>query len=357
MSKNFIISILIISIFGSFFIWHFFRENRQLKDLPMVENTQSTATRSFIMKEDSGDGYREYGVFSRKGNDIYVYDGRFQTKQKIENADAETFEPLSCPYARDKHRVYFGNQIIEGADPATIKTFGDCSNGIFYIYDDTAAFFEGKKIEGADAGTFQIPDDYYAKDEKNVYFEGRTVVGADPKTIQVLVAEYRGVVYAKDSRAAYYLGMEIPYSLGESFQLGFGKLHGQLFHSEAHDAKNVYWRGARFDDIATALILEEGRVPKGAVRRGNFIEYQNSVYCLTSMAGEPYGLQMQSIDSSVFLKTAQDLGGDYLKDNQNVYLNCLILDGADPETFQIMSLEQHTSKDKSNSWHFNVREK
>ena len=50
--------------------------------------------------------------------------GRETRWQPILEADVSTFEGIGTYYARDQNKVYFGNEVIPGADPATFQETG-----------------------------------------------------------------------------------------------------------------------------------------------------------------------------------------------------------------------------------------
>jgi len=119
----------------------------------------------------------------------------------IEGADGSSFHLLSEgkyageSYAEDKNNVYYYDEhekvkVIEGADATR---FSDIAGNEYFIRDD-GVYYNGKMIEKADKGTFEVLESYhngeyyyfYAKDKNNVYFMGRIIESADTGTFKAL---------------------------------------------------------------------------------------------------------------------------------------------------------------------------
>ena len=70
-----------------------------------------------------------------------------------------------------------------------------------YFITDDKVFFEGRRIDGATASSFQILHDGYAKDTWTVYYCGEKINGASAESFKVL-----GYGYAKDTWNVYFDG-------------------------------------------------------------------------------------------------------------------------------------------------------
>lgn len=66
------------------------------------------------------------------------------------NVDAESFEFLESKYSKDKDRVYYRNELIEGADPATIEVLGEG-----YAKDKNKVYDDGSALENYEPSTFE----------------------------------------------------------------------------------------------------------------------------------------------------------------------------------------------------------
>jgi len=133
-------------------------------------------------------------------------------------------------YSIDKGKVYYGNEILEGANPKTAELIGfsllkDDKNvyymgekikdvkiknfeklGQNYWKNDNKIYYRDKKIENADIMSFKVLNEDYAKDKNNVY-DGNESIGRgikDPETFEFLP---NGIIYAtlygKDKNGSY----------------------------------------------------------------------------------------------------------------------------------------------------------
>jgi len=55
-----------------------------------------------------------------------------------------------------------------------------------YALDIARVYFQGIKIKGADAGSFEVLNDTYARDDKHVYYLGKQIDDASPKSFEVM---------------------------------------------------------------------------------------------------------------------------------------------------------------------------
>ncbi|HYX34885.1 MAG TPA: DKNYY domain-containing protein [Oligoflexus sp.] len=99
----------------------------------------------------------------------------YQGERLIE-ADPGSFEALNV-YARDKTRVYFGGQVMEGIDPSS---FVELTAG--WAKDRSHALYKGGIVEGADPASLTVDkvDPDYALDSRQVFYKGNLMPGVDP---------------------------------------------------------------------------------------------------------------------------------------------------------------------------------
>lgn len=105
------------------------------------------------------------------------------------------------------------SRVLEELDPATFRSlerprlFGNCQAG--YGADAKTVFYEGKRVDGADAPTFVVLEVGYAKDVSRAYGEGKPLTNL-VQTFRVLVESG----YATDGKFAYFGSRRLP---GENF--------------------------------------------------------------------------------------------------------------------------------------------
>ena len=160
-------------------------------------------------------GKDKNGVYYFEGN--YLYGSSYKSEnflfELIEEADVETFrvfEETEGLYARDKNHVYNLREVIEGADPATFEFLGSDLYG--YQKDKNRVYSQGTVIEGVDPATFEyfpcpradLRCNYF-KDKDAVYFD--SVLGInelteyDPVTFMIYS---EGMAYMRNKDKIYY---------------------------------------------------------------------------------------------------------------------------------------------------------
>ncbi len=111
-------------------------------------------------------------------------------------------------YAKDANYVYYDDQPISGADPATFSVKG------YYAMDNDAVYYDGAVLPAVDPTDFTVlVGGQYATTSTQVYYGGSPVPGADPATF-VVAEDPKGLeLYdAKDKNGYYSAGG--PYTLG-----------------------------------------------------------------------------------------------------------------------------------------------
>ena len=111
-------------------------------------------------------------------------------------------------------------------------TFLGCSTGyendgdvVYYEHWNEGSGQHKNKID-ADPKTFQILKfDAYAKDDKSVFYQGEKIIGADAKTFEAL-----GDFYARDKNFGWYCKDTVKSSIGTTFKVING-----YYSTDGHD--------------------------------------------------------------------------------------------------------------------------
>jgi hypothetical protein len=128
----------------------------------------------------------------------------------IEGADAKTFQVLNENYAKDKDRVYYGDTYRKGQEYYAIK------------------HSRVKVLDRADPATFRYLNYDYARDKSSVFYEGVAFAIKDIGTFELIDR-----AYARDRVTGYYHQRPIPGSDGASFVV--------LGSSYSRDARQVFY--------------------------------------------------------------------------------------------------------------------
>ncbi len=120
--------------------------------------------------------------------DYFVADGRFYIvpdASKSVAVDVDTFVQIKEyePFFKDKNRVYYRLDILEDADPKTVRvepSDDDLGRGVTYVISSSAVYADTEKVTKADPETFSAVGYSYAKDKNFVYRGTDVVPGEDP---------------------------------------------------------------------------------------------------------------------------------------------------------------------------------
>jgi hypothetical protein len=179
------------------------------------------------------DGRLHFGVVEVRNADLSTFrplgewwgrDSRrvYCAGSEVRGADVASFRVLNSLYAKDDHRAYTASGPIRDADVTSFVAVGptehpfNTTNG--YAKDDRAVYHTvsaGKAcvLKGADPATFAPRGHGYGADNSAVYFERKKVPGADP-------AEWRHIrgLHSHSVQKAYALGERIRGADGRSLE-------------------------------------------------------------------------------------------------------------------------------------------
>jgi hypothetical protein len=114
----------------------------------------------------------------------------YQAASQISGAHGPTLQVLTGVWSRDQSNCFFKTSLVAGADPDSFRIIGGYRRG--WAVDNTAYYFEDKRVLKGDAATFQILEGGFAKDKNYVYFRSKVVENADPNTFEMVKNTYIG---------------------------------------------------------------------------------------------------------------------------------------------------------------------
>ena len=170
-------------------------------------------------------------------------------------------------YSIDKGKVYYGNEILEGANPKTAELIG-----FSLLKDDKNVYYMGKKIENADIMSFKVLNEDYAKDKNHIYRGSEAIDSSlsgkikDPETFEFLPnGIIYGTLYGKDKYNVYYIEnkmincFDTYYSIYEVNGINKDKVE-VLNDWFIKDDKNIYFKGKILEgvDYNTFEVLPNG---------------------------------------------------------------------------------------------------
>ncbi len=148
----------------------------------------------------------------RKTGPFYQKEGQWYYRDlRIEDADAKSFTVINDNYAKDKDNVYFGDTYRKGQEYYTVK------------------HSRLRLLKGVDPATFRYLNYDYSRDKSSVFYEGVAFPVKDIETFELIDREY-----ARDRVTAYYRRRQIAGSEGITFAIiggGYSKDANHIFYS------------------------------------------------------------------------------------------------------------------------------
>lgn len=231
--------------------------------------------------------------------------------KKVEGADAHSWQVLDLPfYGKDKKSAYYMGEKLKDADALTFMTL-DTQYG--YAKDSVSGYYQGQKVLGSDAQSFEALGNYYAKDKNHVYHFGQNFDVNDVATFDVLTPEY-----AADAVHAYHRGEVMMESEGDSFVV-----------------KNVSFAVDRLHAFYEARLIDFAMPQYFDVLKDHFSRDLFSVFFETQI--------LEGVDPDNFIV----LEDYYGKTKETIYYGAMKID-ADVSSFQV--LDKGYAKDIHNAY-------
>src|SRR3989344_3244457 len=236
-------------------------------------------------------------------------------------------------YKKDDNYVYFGTDIVVGADPKTFEIIDDQ-----FAKDKAHVYYKGDMLEDSDSGTFVVGE--IPKDRFNVYLFlicedniwdqcYRKVEGADPATLELFV----GGLY-KDKLHIFSGTEMIPNADIATFALHDGGKYG---YSYWYDKNYIFVR--IYDGIG---VIKEKCNNLDRIA-GNYLKCDDKVYYEDKFL----------VGADVNTMIPVGVTANYAKDSKTVYFDGEIVVGADAATFNIgVGIN---AKDKNYTYKFGKR--
>ena len=386
-----------------------------------------------------------YSSYIKDRNNIYFVDNENGKVKIVKNADKNTFQIVNGNYGVDRKNVYYDGEKLDSVGIEGLKIFDDNylkdnknvyeiyttddekikiraiknlnidvasfenilkgtfykdKNSVYYI-DTTGDKQELKKLEGADADTFE--PGIFSKDKNSVYVEKQRLEGVSPKGFEILdsnlnfIKDYKNVFYLdreddgitfiprvqntegvdvatlesvgksafknyfKDKNNVYIVASEREFISADSIntKLNFYKLIGanpktfELIHNFGKDDKNVYFLDKKLKGI-DAKTFEEISF--------SIVKDKNGLHILLN--SDDSGIKTRNLKiSGLDLKTFKKLENGYYKDKNNIYYdldnNLSAIKNADLATFEVLNSPYSSSiyfaKDKNSVYYQNKK--
>lgn len=216
----------------------------------------------------------------------------------MKDADPSSFSVIQEPFGKDKARVFYQGQVLEGVVPESFKILQDN-----YYSTDGKLVFAGRHLLTDDAANFAILDKSYSKDSEKVFYLGKLAEGAQAQSFQIFDSPGS---YAKDDNLAFREGQLIREADGSTFE--------PVNYYYSKDKTQVFYTQEPLKGADPTTFTAE---PKRQLGRD-----ASHVWYLDFLLEELDGNQAQILD------------GLYAKDAQSVYFGNRKIDEADAPSFE-----------------------
>ncbi len=307
--------------------------------------------------------------FSASAKDVNSWPNSYAD---IEGADSESFEVIDGKISKDKNYGYCGHDKLENSDPETIEYL----NYIFvkdknYVWNCDRNYSDGILIEGADATTFEAIGSQYAKDKNKVYYEscwnyycGVIKTGIDPNTVELL-----SNTVLKDKDKVYISGDAI-WDNAENFEY----IDNYSFRDKStnKEYRIKYYRGGSTSIYQIGEESDDCSNPSKTVLEGDYAKtFLNACLQESVINGAnpdsfeviqfPYSKDSDQIfyfwdpiPTTVDLETFKILDNDYSQDKNNIYYKNSVIEDVDVNTFKLNYKDDYQAEDKN--YYFNKGE-
>lgn len=288
------------------------------------------------------------------------------TYADIEGADSKSFEVIDEKISKDKNYGYCGLDKLEDSDPKTIEYL----NYIFvkdknYVWNCDRNYSIGILIEGADATTFEALGSQYAKDKNKVYYEscwnyycGVIETNIDPNTVELLS---NAVLKDKDK---VYISGDVIWDDVENFEY----IDNYSFRdkSTGKEYRIKYYRGGSTSIYPIGEESNDCSNSNNTVIGGDYTKsFLNACLQKSVINGAnpdsfevikfPYSKDSNQIfyfwdpiPAEVDLKTFKILDNDYSRDKNNIYYKNTVMGIVNPATFKLNYKDDYQAEDEKN---------
>lgn len=327
---------------------------RTLKWLTMVSQTLLVAITGLAV---SGFGFLDQGYQKISGKWVWRYDSRAGIDQQdVDEPGFVVFDNLT--YAKGKDHVFYKGRVLKDADPTTFQLLAD-NHGWRFAKDKSHAFIDGWLVDGADGATFSVINGPYCRDASGIYCGTVPVDVAHIDKFEVTVADagrqmgmlqYEPYLFQYGDAYTKYIdgpGRWVPGSnWNNDRQMGLTPAKAW-----ARDGQYYYCGPARVEGVDYASFhIDRDPILGEFPADKNWHYYQmyplqedykqvNGHWALVREGRDMFGSSRQTVVYQLPTK-----GADltilsyplYAKDNDHVYLEGRMIEGADPATFELL---------------------
>ena len=381
-----------------------------------------------------------YSSYIKDRNNVYFVDNKNGKVRIVKNADKNTFQIVNGNYGVDRKNVYYDGEKLDSVGIEGLKIFDDNylkdnknvyeiyttddekikiraiknlnidvasfenifkeafykdKNSVYYV-DMTEDKQELKKLEGADADTFELG--IFSKDKNSVFIDKQRLEGVSPKGFEILdndlnfIKDYKNVFYLdraddgitfiprvqniegvdvatlefaggyyskyyKDKNNVYFMDNRDGKIKFKKLSYVNPKTFEMVDNTFARDDKNLYLFEYKLDGIDAKTFEKIS---------SNIVKDKNGLYFLEDIEKENENIEIKTRKINIKgldLKTFEHIDDYYYKDKNNIYYdldnNLYKIKNADLATFEVLNSPYSSSiyfaKDKNNVYYQNKK--
>lgn len=247
-----LLSIFLILILVSFAWFKFFY--RSNNKVASVNEQMGGQTNETVSDQRQTNNYTREGI----GPSFFKKNGEVffyyrENDFKVEGADADSFQILNDSFAKDKNHIFFKYFILTGVDEATFQILD-----YGYSKDKNQVFFNEKALPNVNAQTFVVLSVSFAKDNNKIYYHGEPTI-VDINSYEI-VSDEIGASYIKDKNNVYFDNELMLYADPSSFQVltdGYSKDKNRVYIS-GRTMLDSLLDGEYTVDAQTFVVLGDG---------------------------------------------------------------------------------------------------
>ena len=249
-------------------------------------------------------------------------------------------------------------EVVDVGEVEQLQEKSEVKNELSEEYEIKAdgVYYGGELIEGADSETFVVLMDFfyinnssgYSKDKSKVFFEENEILGVDVESF-VLIQQYDGKVIetgmAQDINNRYYFGRKIVErglvdeleNLGDSYYKDEFNVYREMRYSSGSHSIFIPVILSQFDVESFEFIGLCWYMEGSGSYHESYIKDKNNVFCGEDKLekADPHTFEVVG-----FLEEGEQDAGVYFfsKDKNYVYQAEVLLENKNPETFEILEV-------------------
>ena len=284
-----------------------------------------------------------YSSYIKDRNNVYFVDNENGKVKIVKNADKNTFQIVNGNYGVDRKNVYYNGETLDSVGVEGLKIFDDNylkdNKNVYEIYttDDEKTKIRTIKNLNIDVASFEnILKEAFYKDKNSVYYVDMTGDKQELKKLEGADADtFEPGIFSKDKNSIYVDKQRLEGVSPKGFEI----LDNDL--NFIKDYKNVFYLD-RADDGITFIPrvqnIEGVDVATLEFAGGYYSKYykdKNNVYFMDNRDGK---IKFKKL-SYVNPKTFEMVDDTFARDDKNLYIFEYKLNGIDPKTFKKLSYE------------------